>query len=288
MVGRRGKRGAASATTASPATRSARNPPTTHAPRARGRGRGRGRWANYWANRPGRPSTTARTEDQEESPIPPKRSHILKFKLPSLRKLGLFSSDNASSTDQADAFSTAPASTSAGSQNPETPRGRRSKRAMAVPESSRTTRQSARLKPSEELATEEATPSKLAEDVDSEAEAEADADVIADADADATEDEEDSSSQEEADQEDLAYTPKLRLRLSPPKPPALKLHFTSANKATDPDHPEASTEDQAMPEATESRQKDSQGADDEPYSAQLTEPPPNLLLPPPLTQAQVH
>jgi hypothetical protein len=144
---------------------------------------------------------------------------------------------------------------------------------MAVPESSRTTRQSARLKPSEELATEEATPSKLAEDVDSEAEAEADADVIADADADATEDEEDSSSQEEPDQEDLAYTPKLRLRLSPPKPPALKLHFTSANKPTDPDHPEASTEDQAMPEATESRQKDSQGADDEPYSAQLTEPP---------------
>jgi hypothetical protein len=144
---------------------------------------------------------------------------------------------------------------------------------MAVPESSRTTRQSARLKPSEELATEEATPSKLAEDVDSEAEAEADADVIADADADATEDEEDSSSQEEPDQEDLAYTPKLRLRLSPPKPPPLKLHFTSANKATDPDHPEASTEDQAIPEATESRQKDSQGADDEPYSAQLTEPP---------------
>lgn len=75
-----------------------------------------------------------------------------------------------------------------------------------------------------------------------------DADAGANADADATDFEEDSSSPEQPQSEDVEYTPRIRLRLSPPKPPTQQL---STDHVTDPDQPQASTEPAALPDASQ-------------------------------------
>ncbi|KAJ5095092.1 hypothetical protein N7532_007383 [Penicillium argentinense] len=128
-------------------------------PRGRGTGRGsrsgsRGGRGGRWATR-GQAARAARVEsesssssssdeeeeDNVESPPPEKRKRlIVRFKVPkaTLREL------HSPSEEQELEASTAQSSTPTGSANPETPMRRRSKRAMAVPESSRTTRQSAR------------------------------------------------------------------------------------------------------------------------------------------------
>jgi hypothetical protein len=115
---------------------------------------------------------------------------------------------------------------------------------MAVPESSRTTRQSARLKPSGERAmTQEASPVDDAAGV-----VDGDVDAGANADADATDLEEHSTSPEQPQSEDVDYAPRIRLRLSPPKPPTQQ---SSTDQVTDPDHPQDSTKVPALPDASQ-------------------------------------
>ncbi|KAJ5466707.1 hypothetical protein N7539_009436 [Penicillium diatomitis] len=199
MVGRRGKSGAAAAN-ANPATRAARNATasvTSHAPRARGRGRGRGRWATRGQGH----YVAADAQGEQPEGTAPKRSLIVRFKLPALQKSDSASASQADS-DPADASSAADVLAA----EPETPRGERSKRPAPAPGSSRTTRQSARLKSTGESAADEASPSKTTTEATRATSSEGDAD------ADATDDEDAPSSPRPAVQEQ--QQPRLRIKFT--------------------------------------------------------------------------
>ncbi|KAJ5414540.1 hypothetical protein N7509_001167 [Penicillium cosmopolitanum] len=192
-----------------------------------GRARG-GRWANHWATRTA-PARAARASspvndiddehhlDSDSELEDPPRSRIVTLKVaPHLLRSTIDGPGHGSQSQEDHHLepSTAQSSTPTGSQsqNPETPLRRRSKRALAVPESSRTTRQSARqsapgrqssrLKPGES-SYEHETPSKAGESEPSEHD---DEDDFGD----------DASPQKEEYDEDFKPQQRIKLQVSNP------------------------------------------------------------------------
>lgn len=127
---------------------------------------------------------------------------------------------------------------------------------MAVPESSRTTRQSARLKPSGEAAADEASPSKVSDDADGAV--------------NALGVEEQASSPEKPDQTDVEYHPRIRIkfgsaRLAPQEPSQ-----PPSAPATGQSHPVVGSEDLAMAISQASSERDRTQTAGEAQSAALS------------------